>query len=179
MRLLTSGVLLLLAALLTTSCEKQEVTEIKDPANVEYKMPVEPRYQKGKYVFWAAQNIQVGVVFVTEKNHAISVDIIMEDDWVLTESYIHAEQELYDFPLYPTGDPIVEEFDYITTHYPPTNHYSLTLFEDFYGSFDIAVHADVVAGRSQEPAWAEGNRFPGIGWSMYVHYVPDGLNQGN
>jgi len=179
MRLLPSGVLLSLAALIITSCEKHEVAEIKDPANVEYKMPVPPRYQKGKYIFWAAQNIQAGVVFVTEKNHSIIVDIIMEDNWQLAESYVHAEQELIDFPMYPTGDPMVEEFDYITTHYPLTSHYTLVLNEDFYGSFDIAVHADVVDGRTQEPAWAEGNLFPGIGWAMYVHYIPDGLNQGN
>lgn len=172
-----SGVLLCVATLLSLSCEKQELTEIKDPSNIEYKTPVEPRYQKGKYVFWAAQNIQVGVVFVTEREHAITVDIILEDDWQLTETYIHAEQEFADFPLYPTGDPIIEEFDYITMHYPPTNHYTLMLNEDFFGSFDIAVHADVVAGREQEPAWADGLLFPGISWAMYVHYVPDGLSQ--
>lgn len=172
--LVFSGVLLCMAVILLFSCKKQGINEALDPTTEEYKMAQGPQYEKGKYVFWAAQNIDVGTVYINQRFSAVTIEIVMREGWKIAESHIHAEFNWTDIPMNDAGNPMIGHFNYQTTHIPLADHYCLTLNEDFHGSFYIAIHADVY-NRWQESAWAEGQPFPGNSWATYIYYVSNSL----
>jgi hypothetical protein len=170
--LLFSRLLLCATAMLFLSCEKQDDQALTSPGSTENSVPAEYKSSSCRYTFWANETIDAGVVNVRKKFGIVTVEIILNDNWTLSKSYIHAEYDWLDIPLDSAGNPIVWQFDYIMLHDPYVDQYTLTLNEDFYGAFYIAVHGNLVSRICSQDAWAEGFPFPGDSWAMYALFNP-------
>ena len=164
--------LLVSIAFAFSSCSKTE-SEISD--NPEQQQDVTNKnmgWSTVSYTLCAAETIEVGTVNIIKKSGSVTVKYETTGGWEIESTHIHAEYDWQDIPQTPNGNPILGQFQYADVHDPAVTFFARTLYEDYFGSFYIAVHAEVINGTTQEQAWAEGIAFPGNQWAMYIYYQP-------
>ena len=164
--------LLLSSAHFFFSCSKTESEVYVDPGQ---QMDVEAKdlgWPTVYYTLWAAETIEVGTVAITKKSGIVTVEYETIDGWELIKTHIHADYDWQNIPQTGNGNPVLGQFQYVDEHNPAVTYFARTLYEDYYGRFYIAVHAEVVNGATLEQSWAEGIDFPGNQWAMYIYYEP-------
>jgi hypothetical protein len=173
-------ILLLMTSLafVLTSCSKTESdisVSTDDEGNATLKNL--PLGSTVYYTLWAAETINVGTVSITKKSGIVTVTYETTGGWELQRTHFHAEYDWQEIPQTVNGNPILGQFQYFNEHDPMVSTFSRTMDEDYFGSFYIAVHAEVVNETNLEQAWAEGIEFPGNQWAMYIYYEPPWLGK--
>ena len=179
-----SALLLLLAALLMTSCMQQN--PVDEPAD---KWNGYAKYLKTgevTYNLYAGQTILVGTVTCgldDNANFYLTYDC-SASGWTISETHMYAGDKLY-MPLNKPGAPKIGQFPNSTNHSPRVSTYTYyvplsTLPPCENPGFVVAAHCVVTSPSNQtETAWAEGDfRFTDKGWGWYnVYYYNQPPNE--
>jgi len=156
--------------------ESAQFSHFKKPAVEIFSMD-----ETGEYPLIAAKNIKVGTIKVSNDDENLYVEVQTDDEWFISETYLHVGLSLDDFPLAGKwGNPIPGKFDYKKKQDPHTTTYEYNLLLGNWEPGDvlmIAVHAAVSHFNGfklvgEESAWGAGERFTNKGnWAMYCTYT--------
>ena len=151
-----------------------------------------------QYTLWRDQDTRVGNVTVwSDQNNLyvrINVDVDGVEGWWLSESHVHVGIDVSDFPLTPSGNPMIGHFKYKDKYDPPMKTATIEIpLRDLPNDWDqgllIAVQAVVVMMDGctiicDDTAWAGNCRYQ-VGswpsnffndkgnWATYIIYPPE------
>jgi len=134
-------------------------------------------------VLYASQNIALGTVTCSGDEKTLTVEVSVDEPWVILESHLQVAYKLSDIPQTKKGNPIPGQFMTNMEYDPAVTEeiYEIDLKElPNYVAGDplyIAVHAVVGYMADSmieytESAWAGGQDFPGRNWATYMICTP-------
>lgn len=124
----------------------------------------------------AGQFIDAGTVTVYNTEENLYVTYATTNGWVL--GYTHLFVGYYqDIPLTQNGNPQIGQFPYKTEHAPFVTEFTYEIpLSEIGACVFVTAHAEVHltdgSGNvlQSETGWAEGDKFPGSSWAMYLGY---------
>lgn len=133
---------------------------------------------------YAAQDVDVGVVRVSEGTEGLEVTYETAEGWELTETHLHVGDEFEDIPTTRPGNPIPGRFEH--SGKPESGSATSVTYEVDLAGKDLPVYVGAHAvveheEQGEETAWADGRKFtdhesatgPGKGrgsWATYFRY---------
>ncbi len=138
--------------------------------------------ENGTYTLFAGQNINSGLLTVSNDADTLTVTFTAASDWFIAETHLEVVSSLTDVPSTRQGSPIPGQFSVNETHNPAVSEviYTFSLADngfEFGDTIVIAAHAvvqNIVDGEfiQEETAWSSGPRFVARGnWATYSAYV--------
>jgi len=129
-------------------------------------------FQKGVNTLYAGQNINVGILNISNDCQNLTITYEMTGNWTLQETHLEVATSFESIPMTKSGNPVVGHFTYkneelpagaiVDTYVIPVNGKNGTVY--------IAAHAVVSNLNCDEGAWASGTQFPGDNWATYFTY---------